>query len=282
MTCGSNSINAGSFNPSSSLSPSISSFTRPAGAGTTVTITGSGFQPNSVAVTFNNTGALVLSATSSTITAVVPGSATSGPIAVSDSYGQAQTGSNFAVLPPGTVYVANLTAGGSPTSVSFDAGRQQALFTFNGTAGEEVLISFDDPQVDCMSSVTSNDPDGSTLGTFDNLCNGVGFLAEVLPATGVYSIFANDGYDPGSLSVAFANIAQLPTISVGGTAVNVDMPVGTKSALAFQANAGDQISLSATFPGSTRIWIPACRWWRLMAGSWAPQFLIPIFTTGNT
>ena len=252
VTCGSNSINAGSFNPSSSLSPSISGFSPASGGpGTTVTITGSGFQPNSVAVTFNNTGALVLSATSSTITAVVPGSATSGPIAVSDSYGQAQTGSNFAVLPPGTVYVANLTAGGSPTSVSFDAGSQQALFTFNGTAGEEVLISFDDPQVDCMSSVTVNNPDGSTLGTFDNLCNGVGFLAEVLPATGVYSIFANDGYDPGSLSVAFANIAQLPTISVGGTAVNVDMPVGTTSALVFQANAGDQISLSATFPGST-------------------------------
>jgi YD repeat-containing protein len=248
VTCGSNSINAGPFSPGSSLAPSISGFSPASGGpGRTVTIAGSGFQPNSIAVTFNNTGALVLSATSSTITAIVPGNATSGPIAVSDSYGQAVTGSNFGVLPAGTVYVANLSAGGSPTPVSFDAGGQQALFTFNGTAGEHVLISFDDPQVDCMSTVTVNNPDGSTLGTFDDLCNGVGFLEEALPATGVYSIFANDGFDPGSLSVSLANIAQLPTISVGGSAVNVNIPVGTTSALAFQGNSGDQLSLSASF-----------------------------------
>ncbi len=265
VTCGSNSIDVGVYTAPGNLTPSITSFSPASGApGTPVTIAGSGFQPNSIAVTFNNTPALVVSATASAITAIVPGNATSGPIAVSDSYGQAVTASNFGVLPPGTVYFANLAAGGPPAAVSFDAGSQQALFTFNGTTGEQVLISFDDPQVDCMSSATVNNPDGSTLATvsgpgtldfsFDYLCYGTPvFLLEVLPATGTYSIFVNDGYDPGSLSVALANVAQLPTIAVGGAAVNVDVPVGQMSALAFQANAGDQVSLSATSPSASYI-----------------------------
>jgi YD repeat-containing protein len=252
VTCGSTSIDVGGYTAPGNLTPSITSFSPSSGGpGETVTITGSGFQPNSITVAFNNTPALVISATASTVTAIVPADATSGPIAVSDSYGQAVTNGNFGVLPPGTVYVANLVPGGPPGAVSLDAGSQQALFTFNGTAGEQVLISFDDPQLDCASSATVNSPNGSTLGSFDNLCNGVGFLVEVLPATGTYSLFVNDGYDPGSLGVSLANIAQLPTSSVGGAAVNVNVPVGQTSAVAFQANAGNQVSLAAAFPGNS-------------------------------
>jgi YD repeat-containing protein len=254
VTCGANSIDAGIFNPGSNLAPSITSFSPAIGApGTTVTIAGSGFQANSV-VTFNNTAALVLSATASTITVAVPGNATSGPIAVSNSHGQAVTAGSFLILPPGEEYAGNLVVGGPPVAASFDVAPEQALYTFNGTGGERVLISFDDLQLACGDSAYSYNPtasasvynpDGSILGAINDLCNAAPFVTGVLPATGSYSIVVNDGYYPGSLSVAVQDVASFPTISPGGAAVGITVPAGQAGGLTFTGNAGDPISLSA-------------------------------------
>jgi hypothetical protein len=253
ITCGSNTIDAGMFNAASGLVPTITGFSPPTGGpGSSVTIAGTNIQANGANVLFNTLPALVTSASSTSLTAIVPSNATSGPIAVLDQYGEATSSNNFIVLPPGVIYEGQAVVNGSPTPISLEASGQQGLLTFQGVAGERVLISFDDTQLDCMSSVTVNNPDGSSLGSLNDLCYvPPEFLEEVLPTTGVYSILVNDGYDPGSLSVSVANVAQMPTISIGGAAENVNVPVAQTSGLVFQANAGDQISLEATFPGNS-------------------------------
>ena len=247
VNCGSNSVNAGAFGANASLMPSISGFSPANGPpGASVTITGVNEQ-DVANVLFNGFPALVTSTTSTSVTAVVPSGATSGPIAIISQYGQAVSNASFTVLPAGTLSSNQIGVNGSPTLLTFSEGGQQAILTFSGSAGEEVLFTFTDPQLDCVSSATVQNPDGSTLVSFSGLClDEVYYGTAVLPTTGVYSIVTNDGVDPGSVSVAVQNVAQLPGISVGGPPVTVNIPVGGTSALAFNANAGDQVSLTAS------------------------------------
>jgi hypothetical protein len=83
--------------------PTISSFTPTSGPiGTSVTITGTGFQDASVVndVEFNNTNATFTVNSDTQITATVPMGATDGPIEVTDSEGTATSASNFSVETP--------------------------------------------------------------------------------------------------------------------------------------------------------------------------------------
>jgi hypothetical protein len=246
VTCGSSTIDAGMFTAASGLVPTVTGFSPPTGAeGSSVTITGTNIQPGGTNVLFNTLPALVTSASSTSVTAVVPSNATTGPISVFDQYGEGTSSNNFIVLPPGEIYEGQATVNGSPTTVSFEAGGQKGLLTFQGTAGEQVLISFNDPQLDCMSSATVTNPDGSTLGSVNDLCNGEQYLLAVLPATGVYSITTSDGYDTGSLSIAVDDFSHFSSISVAGGPTSLTVPARQITALRFSGNAGDQISLLA-------------------------------------
>jgi YD repeat-containing protein len=73
--------------------------------GTVVTIQGQNFSatPASNTVTFNGVAATVLSATATTLTASVPASATTGPIAVTVAGKTATSSSNFTIIPLPTV-----------------------------------------------------------------------------------------------------------------------------------------------------------------------------------
>ena len=77
--------------------PTITSFTPASGpAGTTVTITGSNFF-SSTAVKFNGASSTFTVDNNGSITAIVPGSATTGPIAITNSVGTTTSGSSFTV-----------------------------------------------------------------------------------------------------------------------------------------------------------------------------------------
>jgi YD repeat-containing protein len=245
VSCGGNTIDAGLFSTGSSLVPSVTGFSPVSGApGTSVTIAGTNFQPNSTNVAFSSAAALITGATGTSVTAVVPSDASSGPITVFNSEGAGVSSTNFVVLPVGTVYAGQIAVDGNEAPLAFEAGSQQAALTFQGTAGEQVFISFNNFDLDCMSSASLFNPDGTTLASDSNFCNRT-FLTEVLPTNGNYSIVLYDGFDPGSVSVRVQNVASLPTIAVGGPSVSAPVVDGQIGAIAFAGVAGDPVSLSA-------------------------------------
>ncbi|MGO9265477.1 MAG: IPT/TIG domain-containing protein [Candidatus Binataceae bacterium] len=252
VTCGTSTLNAGVFGASGMLAPTLSGFSPSAGdVGTSVQISGGGFGPNPPQVTFNGVAALVTSTTPSSVTAVVPSGATSGPISVTTQSGSALSSGNFSLLPAGTVFSGPITLNAPPTTLDFNDELQQALLTFSGAAGEQVLIAFDNPQLDCLAAATVTNPDSSTLATVRDLCNGPQYLLETLPSTGTYSIQLTDGVDPGSVSLGVQDVTQLPAIVDGGPAVNVSAPVGQITTLAFNGVVGSEITLGAQFPNGT-------------------------------
>ena len=114
--------------------PSISSFSPFSGAPeTAVTITGANFSSTTGGntVTFNNTTATVNSATTTQIVAVVPASATSGPISVTTTSGTADSTNSFSVVP----LAAQVPA--APTGVSATSGNTQVSISWGSVTGAD-------------------------------------------------------------------------------------------------------------------------------------------------
>lgn len=122
-------------------SPIISGFS-PVGAtvGTTITITGTGFDvgPVNNVVTFSGTTAVVTSSTPTQIVTTVPTTATSGPISVTvDGVSHATSATSFTVLAPPTFTPASSSVGATVniTVTNFDPTlATNIVVTFNGTA----------------------------------------------------------------------------------------------------------------------------------------------------
>lgn len=114
--------------------PSISSFSPFSGApGATVTITGANFNATTGGntVTFNSVAATVNSATTTQIVAVVPATATSGPISVATTSGTAYSANSFSVLPPATVVPV------APGGVVATSGNTQVSISWSSVAGAD-------------------------------------------------------------------------------------------------------------------------------------------------
>ncbi len=115
---------------------SVIEFTPNAGpTSSTVTIYGTGFSatPSQNTVTFNGTSATVVSSTATTIVATVPGSATTGVIAVTSPNGSASSVASFTVA----------SAAGQPTITSFSPsiGAEGTAVTLTGTNYDTVLAN---------------------------------------------------------------------------------------------------------------------------------------------
>src|SRR5208282_2489294 len=270
VTCGSNQIDVGTFTIGGGNAPSITSFTPTIGsAGTAVTIGGSNFQPVAInnSLSFGNVAALVTSASASTLGAAVPSGATTGPISVTTSTGQAVSTGYFFVPPPtftasSIAVTGTIVIGGQPVNVTLDTAGTEALFAFNGTAGQQVSLNVTNSTLCCTyaNDIYIIQPGGNTSNAIGMLALSdypTGFIPSVtLPTTGTYTVFVVPTDIPGfgipSTGSLTLQLFSTPTIvvnglSIGGSAVTtpVNLP-GQNYSAAFSGTPGQQISLSYT------------------------------------
>ena len=149
--------------PAAAVPPVVLAFTPLSGApGTSVTITGAGFDDLSPAtdVDFNGTAALFAVDSDTQITATVPIGATTGPISVTDAEGGSSSAIDFTVTPapPPTVDAFVPISGPEGTSVTI-AGSD-----FTGATGVEFNGTAATYTVDSDAQVTATVPVGATTG----------------------------------------------------------------------------------------------------------------------
>ncbi|MGB6091169.1 MAG: LamG-like jellyroll fold domain-containing protein [Candidatus Binataceae bacterium] len=249
----------------SSAGPTITGFTPASGTpGTTITITGTNFQPNAADdnVALDGQGAIVNSASATTISAVVPPSANSGPITVTTPNGSAISSTDFFIPPPGINpstegSEGQTTLGGAATAVSIGATNQQGMVVFNAVAGQVVSVFASNSTFPGCIAATVNllAPDWSTVSSM-SLCNTYGLIpATTLPETGTYTVqILPSGSNTGSMNINVYNAAPVvATTTEGGATIGITTTVpGQYGQITFAGNSGDIVSVLAnnsTFPG---------------------------------
>ena len=246
------------FTVSQGVAPTISSFTPTIGvAGTSVSISGTNFQTtlNDNSLTFNTREAPVSAATTTSLTAAVPISSTSGRLAVTTAYGRATSSQDFFVPPPPHVVsdvaiTGRMTIGGSQT-VSLTSAGKIGLILFDGTAGQKVSLKVTSSSFGSCGSGTIQfiKPDGS-YSPSANLCNNTFLDTLQLPITGTYTILvAPNSSDTGSVTFTLYNVPTDATgaITMGGPAVTLTTTVpGQNGSLTFSGTAGQVISLNTS------------------------------------
>ena len=231
--------------PFTVTAPSITSLSPvSAGAGTSVTITGSGFGTNqgTSSVTFNGTTATTFTLWSPTsIKAAVPTGATTGNVVVTVG-GMASAGKPFTVTAPSITSLSPTSGavGASVTITGAGFGTTQVGSTvkFNGTSAGTITSW-------SATSISASVPTGATTGnvvaTVGGLAsNGKSFtvkptpsIASLSPTFGAVGISvtisgANLGTTQGTSTVKFNGVAATPT-SWGASQIVVPVPSGAST-----------------------------------------------------
>jgi hypothetical protein len=130
--------------------------------------------------------------------------------------------------------------GGTPVSVTTTTPGQNALVTFNGTAGQQVsLNSTKDIAAWGLSILNS---DGSILGS----ANGLFIDNMILPTTGAYTILVNPiDMHTGNATLTLYNVADVTgSLTIGSPPVSTTITYpGQRSRLTFSGTAGQKVSL---------------------------------------
>ena len=204
-------------------------------------------------VTFNSYGAVVSSATGTTIGTAVPNNAGSGKVAVTTQYGKAVSNTDFFVPPaPHTaadVQVTGRMAIGDSRSVSITTANKIGMILFDGAAGQRVSLQNTSSTFASCSSGTVQilKPDNSVASSA-NLCSG-GFIDLVtLPQSGTYTILMSPySTDTGTVTFTLYNVPADPTgtITIGGSPVTLTTTApGQNASLTFSGTAAQRISLT--------------------------------------
>jgi len=205
--------------------PTISAFSPSSGgAGSTITISGTNFFPGAVdnKVLINNVTASVLTASTTTLAASVPASASSGRVRVITPLGVAVSSTDFFVPPSGYSTVnagARTTPNGTPASVSVTAAGQAVQVLFDAVQGERfVRVAFQG--MGGSAGVRVVGPGGVVIASATSLP--AVLELPVLPSTGTYtaSVFGNSATGTLSVSVTRAFTDAL-LLNWGGTSNNV-------------------------------------------------------------
>lgn len=229
----------------SDFSPAVASY------GATVTLTGTNYDTTLInnRVAFTAAISTVATATTTSITVPVPGSAQTGPITVSTTQGKATSAQEFFVSPSGVVatdiqYTGRITVNGSTVAASITTANKNGLMVFDGTAGQRLSLGLSGVTI-TQFSVSVYRPDGVALTT-PILYNTTGGSLDlpVLPMAGTYTIFL----DPvstytGNVTVTLST-EMTGTITPGGSAVPITISrVGQNARYSFTGTAGQTVSL---------------------------------------
>jgi len=233
--------------------PTLSSFS-PAvgGAGETLTLTGTNYDPTPAndRVAFTAAIGAVTTATATTLTLPVSASAQTGKLSVSTAVGQVTSTQELFVAPSGVLstdilYTGRITVNGPTVAASILTANKNGLMVFDGVAGQRVSLGFSSVVNLTQFAVTAYRPDGVAMTTPVLYGTGGGSLdVPVLPMTGTYTIFL----DPvstytGSLTVT-ASTELTGTVTPGGAAVPIAMTrVGQNARYTFSGTAGNTVSL---------------------------------------
>lgn len=232
--------------------PSITSFTPTIGAaGTTVNISGTNFDSTTSGnrVAFNGTRSIVTAATATTMTTTVPSGATSGRISDTTPAG-AGVSSNYFFIPPAPLTAADVEvfssmAIGESKNITVATANKVAMVLFDGTAGQRISLTMSGVTI-ASSTVTIYKPDGSTLASTTANTSG-GFIdAQILTATGTYTILVDpSSTNTGNMTLNLFNATNTTgTITPGGPAVTVTTTIpGQNAELTFSGTAGQRMSI---------------------------------------
>ncbi|CAM3937077.1 RHS repeat-associated core domain-containing protein [Kibdelosporangium persicum] len=239
--------------------PTISGFApASAASGTTVTITGSGFEtvPERNIVTINRTQAQVISATDTSLGVVVPEGVVSGPVSVRTANGVTGTTSDLVVTsapykPADVSTAAALAVDGASQTVNIGSGKV-ALLRFSGTRGQSLSLGLTGSTVSTDFTIEAFTPYGTPyarlgLNTWKS-SNFSGSLSMApLPATGMYQVVL-DPENTGSGNVtATLSTHATGTLNLTGSATSVTFGrAGRHTALTFDAVAGQWIGVGFT------------------------------------
>jgi len=262
VTCPAGSaVSANSFTVGPNNAPSISGFMPTIGtSGSTVTITGTNFEPvtGNNRVAFNGNLGTVSSAAPTTIGTVVSSTTTSGPITVSTPNGRATSTGDFFVPPsPYTaadVEVTGRMAIGETRAVTITQANKIGLIVFSGSAGQRVSLNVSfgaGLYPGACNTVSIRNPDGSQL--LSQLECGSSYFSDVrvLPATGVYTITMDPGGSTvGTATLTLYNVPPDATASLvaAGSPVTVTTTTpGQNAQVSFSGTAGQRVSLKVSF-----------------------------------
>ena len=244
-----------SFTIGTGSAPTLSSFSPAvAGSGTTVTLTGTNYDTTLInnRVAFTAAIGAVATATTTSITVPVPGSAQTGPIAVSTPQGKATSAQEFFVAPPGVVaadiqYTGRITVNGATVAASITTANKNGLLVFDGVAGQRLSLGLSSATI-TQFAVSVYRPDGGALTTPVTYSTAGGSLdLPVLPMDGTYTVFL----DPvstytGNVTVTLST-EVLGNITAGGAAVPVTISrIGQNARYLFTGTAGNTVSLQVS------------------------------------
>jgi YD repeat-containing protein len=237
--------------------PTVSSFTPTIGTvGTTVTVSGTNFNPNTqfTRIRFNNTALLPSAATATSITTTVPAVTASGPIRVSTPLGEAVSADDF-FIPFGTHLAADV-------EVASRMAIGGALPVALGTLNKIGLVVFDAPVGQKVSIQTSNGTyAGCTLYLFEphaqqmvsTNCGGASSFTDTqtLRDAGTYTVGIDAGTNVGSLLLQINNANDFTgLIATDGTpAVFSTSTPGQNALFSFSGTGLQRVSIVSS--GST-------------------------------
>ncbi len=239
----------------STVAPSVANY------GTTITLTGTNYDPTPInnRVAFTAAMGAVATATSTNITVPVPSTGQTWPISVSTISGTATSAQELYVAPPGVVatdvqYTGRITVDGATVVASITTANKTGLMVFNGTAGQRVSVGLSAVTVPQFTGSVYR-PDGVVMTVPAPLFGTGGGSLDLglLPLTGTYTIF----FDPvstytGNITVTVST-ELMGTITPGGAAVPITISrVGQNARYTFTGTVGQTISL-----GRTSVTIPS-------------------------
>jgi YD repeat-containing protein len=242
---------ASPFVVAADVAPTISAFNpTTATSGTAITISGTNFHPSPAQnlVTFNASPANITAASSTSITALVPPTSTSGKISVTTPYGTVSSATDFVVPPPlvaaGDIETVYRMSPGSSLPVTFSTPGKVALVLFDAAPGQRVNLNVG---TGVWSTVRVFSYDGTQLTSASTGVTPRFIEFPNLTATASYTILVDPlGNGTGSITLTLNAVSPDVTGVIPADGSNYVVPIttaGQDARLTFTAAAGQRVSL---------------------------------------